>query len=337
MGHKNIIEINGKRYDAVSGKLLDQPSPAHPSKSSKAAPKHLDIQRPPKLSAHGVHTKTTKAQTLMRTAVKRPVHSAPVTPAKEPAIHHYPALDSKRLARAGKFSKSRLVSRFGNPSPSEPAIITAPLEVKHPPTHHEPTNPAHTPSASPAHHSSFNKALENAQSHRQPHPKHPNPVSHRVARRLHLTPHALHIASSGLAVLLLVGFIGLQNVPNLSMRLASARAGVNGSLPGYHPSGFAMNGPVQYRAGQITLSYKSTSDDRTFSVSQSRTDWNNEALIKNFVTINDRPYQAYQQDGRTIYIYDDSNATWLDHGIWYQVSGNANLSSDQLIRLANSI
>lgn len=121
------------------------------------------------------------------------------------------------------------------------------------------------------------------------------------------------------------------------MRIAASRAGFNAAIPSYQPSGFGMKGPIEYGPGQVTLNFKSNSDERNFHVTQRVSSWNSEALLTNFVTTNNKSYQTYQDKGRTIYIYDGSNATWVSNGVWYQIEGKSNLNSDQLIKLANSI
>jgi hypothetical protein len=98
-----------------------------------------------------------------------------------------------------------------------------------------------------------------------------------------------------------------------------------------------LAGPVQYSAGQITISYKSNSDDRNFQLVQRNSDWNSQSLLNNFVTREDEKYLTYQDKGKTIYVYDGNNATWVSGGIWYQVEGKSSLSSDQLLKIASSL
>jgi hypothetical protein len=121
------------------------------------------------------------------------------------------------------------------------------------------------------------------------------------------------------------------------MKVAAARAGFSASMPGYSPSGFAFKGPVQYSAGQVVVSFKSNTDDRNFKLTQQTSSWSSDSLLNNYVAAGGKEYQTYQDRGRTIYIYDGSNATWVNGGVWYQIEGNADLSSDQLVRIASSL
>ncbi len=140
-----------------------------------------------------------------------------------------------------------------------------------------------------------------------------------------------------LAALLIAGFIAYQNMPNLAMRVAAARAGFPATMPSYQPAGFALDGAIQYYPGQITVNFKSDSDNRIFSVTQKPSKWTSETLLDRVVAIDSRPYQTFQDKGKIIYIYDGSNATWVSGGIWYEIAGNSSLTSDQLLRIASSL
>jgi hypothetical protein len=173
------------------------------------------------------------------------------------------------------------------------------------------------------------KGLQDANSHLQ------KPVkSHRkTSKRKRL----MSLTAASLAMVLLAGFFAFQNVPNLTMRYAAARAGVRASLPGYQPSGFAFNDHIQYSPGAITISFKSNTDDRTFNITQKSSNWNSEALKNNYVATTGDSVQTYEDKGRTIYLYGDSNATWVNGGVWYNIEGASRLSSDQLIKIATSM
>jgi hypothetical protein len=121
------------------------------------------------------------------------------------------------------------------------------------------------------------------------------------------------------------------------MRIAAARAGFDASMPAYKPAGFSFKGPINYSAGQVVVSFNSNTDDRQYSVKQQESSWNSDALLSNFVVANNSQYQTYIDRGRTLYIYDGSNATWVDNGVWYQVEGPSDMTTDQLVRIAASI
>jgi hypothetical protein len=344
----NIIEVNGKRYDALTGRLVEGGAPQPRTgvvldgiakKQAVSAPVHRNPSSAH--TAHKVHQKTEKSKTLMRSAVHKPaaVKRAIVLdgvqksqPRQAPKAAGHPAAQARR---ASEIPKSRLISKFGHqiPQPVKPKFDVLPVQA--PP---EPQPTAKDTMFQSLHHAvnPFQHALEHATSHTQPKAKKLR-THHKLARKMGVKPRVVSAGAAALSVLLIGGFFAYQNVPNLAMRVAAAKAGVNGSLPSYQPSGFAIKGPIQLASGQVTVSYRSNSDDRAFKVTQRASEWNSDALLKNYVAVDNRPYQTYQDEDKTIYMYDGGNATWIERGVWYQIEGKKALSSDQLLRMAKSL
>jgi hypothetical protein len=374
---KSVVELNGKKYDAVTGKELapatpktSQPTVSHVKhkgtnmdgfvRAPQAQTIHPATAHHPKPKAtapkqHSPHHAARKPQgtkTLMRHVVAKPHKVSAVISGISATIDSttvsVPAeTRQKRLKQAATISKSPLISRFG----SVAAKPTVTKKVEHVPVtpappHHAPKlttsqpMPAHkpvaqkrTPSAADAH---IAKALEQATSHTKPQLA-KQKRRHKAAHKLGVSSKFISTAAASLAVLLLVGFFAYQNVPNISVRMAASKAGFDAKLPGYQPTGFAMNGPVQAGPGVVTLNFASNSDDRAFQISQRPSSWNSESLLSNFVETKTQPYQKYQEAGKTIYLYDNSSATWVSGGVWYQIEGDSSLSSDQLLRIASSL
>lgn len=350
----NTIVINGKHYDAKTGRLVSVASKANHSKKPAPIKQNgtaLDgfsrRTSSPVPTAHTVHAKTEKSKTLRRDAVRKPsvpkVH-AKTTPAHKTSPHTQAsrqhgatAKDHERAERAATVPKSSLISRFGASvplhKPTHKTIAHVPVaQAPSITTHSAP--PISVPLGLP---NPFDNALQNATSHEQPLRNHKTSKRHKIAKALRISPRGVSLGSFVLAGLLLGGFFVYQNIPNLAMRVAAARSGVSAALPGYKPGGFAMAGPITYSPGKISISYRSTTDERAYQVTQSRSEWDNETLLDKFVSADRRIYQTYQDKGKTIYIYNGSNATWVDNGVWYQVEGASSLNSDQLLRIANSL
>lgn len=350
MSKTHTVEINGKRYDALSGKILtgnDKPKPVTTQipgthidgfslkHRSKPSPQAAHPQRQTAHVSPKVHHKADRSHTLMRSAVAKPAVHRPKSPAATPMVIPHTLTEQQRLERAKQSKKNPQVSRFGIQLQPLKKLSQI-LSVKEPPQE-EPLILSHaalpvgTSIVSP-----FDTALHNASSHTQPKLKKPH-IRARAAKRLRVSTKILNAGVASLTVLILGSYIAYQNVPNFSMRIAATRAGVHASLPGYQPSGFSLRGPIEAQPGQITLTYLSNSDNRQFTISQHNSSWTNESLVENYVAINQRPYQTYQASDKTIYMYDGNNATWVNNGIWYKVEGNSSLNSDQLLRLANSL
>lgn len=335
------IELNGKRYDASSGQILKQVTP-NPKTSKKHVSEntHLDgihmksrsSHHSPKKAAHS-HHKTERSHTLMRAVVKKPAESPKESFTRVQRPKSRSGHDAARIQHALEIPKSPKISKFGLPR-TKVRTVTKVLPVKEPPVS-EPTvlyrSYASTLAVNP-----FSKAIESATAHTLPKLKKPS-LKSKTARRLKVSTKIVNLAASSLVVVVLGGFIAYQNIPNLSLRVAAAKAGVTARLPGYQPSGFSLRGPIQANAGQVTLTYRSNTDDRKFDVTQRSSAWDNQSLIKNHVAVKQRPYQTLQSENKTIYMYDGGKATWVDRGVWFQIDGGSVLNSDQLLRIAASL
>lgn len=329
---KQIIEINGKRYDAQTGKLIAQKSnrPASVSHAKATEGVALDgfvrpvrsSSKPPRDKKH-LHSKLSRApqksKTLMRPAVKKP--SAKTKKVETPR-EVKPKLSEphpQRLHRAKNTPKSHRVSRFGRKHlvPAQVVKKSAPMKV-----------------AAPSHNvvqrttEQFEKAMQEATSHLE------NFVPDSKS------PRKKRFTFAGLAVLsvLVLGFFAWQLMPTVKVKYAGTRAGFSAQAPGYSPAGYGLSGNVQSSSGEVTLSYDSRIDDKSYQIKQTPSNWTSQSLITNFVVPTyGSNHQVYESGGKTIYISDNSNATWVDGGIWYQLSGNAPLTSDQLQRIVNSL
>lgn len=350
--HPSTIELNGVHYDALSGKPLATSRQESVGVASENLPRANRLSHPPAPSKR-VHKATEPSHTLMRHAVKRPgarvlnsTKNTPATTTKPTVTPHSPNKD-KRSERANMVHQNSLVSRFGDvlntpikmptyngPMPFGITKRVGPLEVMPEPEHHHVRQGTLTPKDSRTR--LLQKGLSAASNH-QPVKSGRTKLRHRAANRLGVSPRLIAVAAGGLATLLLGAFVAYQNVPNLAVRYASIKAGFHASLPGYKPAGFAINDNIQYSPGQITISFKANADEREYTITQKKTDWNSNDLHDNYVASAGSSGEFNDSDGRKIYLYGESNATWVDDGVWYNISGNSSLNTDQLIKISGSL
>ncbi len=368
----NTVTFNGRLYDSRTGQPLDSHSSLRPHQPStpqkprvidgitrKAASATPSVVRPtairtPQASASGaaaslpahakaasarsVHQRTTKPKTLMRTSVKKPtaskIHSLNSTLQTESSLHAptlVPISQHTSVTHPIQVTKSKLISRFHT---SEPSPVTkkhsGQLAVRPEPAITD--SPVYAPPKTPlsAANQMFETAMHKADSHRQsalpPSKHHKLGVGHKIRNLGALTA----------ASVLIIGFIVIHNTPNFSMKLASNRADVQGSLPAYHLSGFSMQSPA-YKKGEIVLNFHSNNrDNRDFSVTQKNATWSSQDLEQQFFQTQDSSYQRFDQNGKTIYIYGDNDATWVKNGVWYTLNGGAQLTTDQVLKFAAS-
>lgn len=379
----NILELNGKRYNATTGELLNghqtgprsidgfaparaagpvktpaASRPLAPTVATTSAPKVKPIADVTRASGgHLQHHKPAGSQTLMRHAVHKPQPSVKrhLKPqqrtdvlVKQPSITVAPKLssyqlDPRRVAHAKQVPRSPEVRRY---AVDRAALVPQPVPVTIPAQ--TPTQPAVRPvyadasaqalrqPLTPKAHSDdiFAQALARANSHEQ------QPLTRRQTkirrRKSFFGGRALSIGATTCAVLLLVGFFAWQEKALITMKYAASKSGVAATMPAYQPSGFHAS-KFSYSPGLVAVNFTDHKSGDSFALIEKSTSWDSSALRDSFVATRSRTYQTIDAAGRTIFTYGNNNATWVDHGVWYQVNTQGSLTTNQLVNLAISM
>lgn len=386
----NVLEFNGKRYDAVTGAYLGKSHvvPAHirasfaqgkaidgfvrqQTKKPAATPKVTEAATPPnaktgvqqiksrivvRSSKNETHAQANhlrahrpeRSKTLMRRSIKKPQFTmktaiskahAPAEIAAKPASalarkHSVYSVDVSRQARAERTHKHPAIQHFNTAvhsvSAQVPVIAVqpAPLQL------HTQEQPRPQPVAPPVRHHGhnhndiFEKAMARATSHLEPEHK----VRTRRSRKRRLA-NALAVTA---AFLVIGGFVGYLNLPGIEMRVASIQAGFEASLPTHVPTGYSLAGKVERSGDTISVSFRSGASQ--YRITQQPSNWNSQTLLDDTLALDGR-HQTVQKNGQTIYIYQDggTNAVWVNGGIRYDLTGNAELSQDEVIAIATSM
>lgn len=353
--YKNTIELNGKVYDARSGKIISDIKKTENSHNQVHVGKVVDgfVRPAPKKEAKTVvkvnvsseskptpthnsanHTKrlAQKSHTLIRTSVKKPDVKSNTKTVRPKFIAKTSHADAVRITKAQTTAKSPLITKFGKTSLSGTVHKTsANLPVVSPPSNFGNVSKAMTSELE-----KFEQSIKNATSHLE---KFENDMLKKVPflKRVGFKNQALNLATMSLAVLLLGGFFAYQNSAYLSMKFAANKAGIAAKFPKYTPAGFGVSRNVHASDGKVTVSFRSHTDERNYILTEQASDWNSSSLLASYVSKRcDSCYQSWDNQDKTIYTYD-SNATWVDGGIWYTIEGNSNLTTDQLQNIANSL
>jgi hypothetical protein len=327
------ITINGRLYDALSGQPLQKSKTATKVATAVAPPptgQVNDIARtrpartlhePP---AHAIHGKPQKATTLNRQALKRPENATKALP-----------------MGTTTHQRSPLINRFG------PAVVN-PIPQAYQSKAAQPKATVH-PNTTPLHPSVMAAMQQRAAGSEQPKNSkelkemlirerlaqvgnEPAKKTNIFARR----PRLASILVSSLSLLILGGYFTYINLANISMRVAANNAGINASFPGYKPDGYNVNGPITYAPGEVTISYKSNTDNSNFALTQKTSNWDSQGVLDNYVRKQTSTYLTFQQRGVTVYTFNNK-AAWTNGGLLYTIDGEANLSSDQILKLATSL
>ncbi len=146
------------------------------------------------------------------------------------------------------------------------------------------------------------------------------------------------IALTIVALFLVGAYVWQVNYPGLAFKIASAKAGISASLPGYVPSGWKMLGDIQTNPGTVSYTLGNSDSSKKVAITQTKTDWDSQALAENYVAPKAENYLALQAQGLTIYVYGHNQASWVNKGTWYRIeSPEQSLSQDQLIKMATSL
>lgn len=326
--NRKTVTINGTVYDARTGMPIESETSTATDRQKESIAQTTKNPTP----SHVVHQRPQKSHTLNRRIVKNkvPVSSTPIKPqrvkqqniTKSPSITKFaphPADITQRPALAP-------VPEPVTPPQPHPAVAKAQKEMMRAEQAKKPAAPK------PAHiikKEAEAEALQNAPRHSQNHQQFKQP-RHGLSR-------FMSVGSAMVALLLLAGYFTYLNMPNLSVRVAAAQAGVDASYPEYRPDGYSLAGAIGYTQGEVSMKFASNGGPQNFTLSQKKSSWDSSAVLDNYVKekAGDN-YITYSERGLTIYTYG-SNAAWVNNGVLYTIDGDAPLSSDQIRRIATSM
>lgn len=139
-------------------------------------------------------------------------------------------------------------------------------------------------------------------------------------------------------ILLLVGlsYVAYLYLPSLSVKIASAQAGINAKYPKYKPDGYKIDGPVVYNDKEVTINFKATAGENKYSIKQIKSSWDSSALREKIEKESNGNFGTTSINGLTIYTYDHTSM-WVSGGILFTIVGDADLLSDQIHRIAVSL
>lgn len=352
-----------KRIRPTRVHSLKKPGVRQPEKS-KTLMRHV-VKKP------SVHKKPTIKTTVPSEMMARPKSTLAKPLEKKLSVSQVNPL---RLGRAQRIPKSQHIHRFSRERPTQSAAAAVPtvtpyatlsaslrpdLERSKPyatqtaqrpyaytgsrpatarPTHTKSAMPqgaaantvpaAKTAAATPKPHADiFEAALAHATSHEQ---KPIQPRKHTLRRKRFVSL----MAGLG-AFLLIAGFIAYLNKPAIELRVASMRAGFHAQMPSYKPTGYALEGSVQTNEDMVAMEFRS--GENSYRITQKASDWNSSTLLDQTAAERGVPTRTIQSKGRTIYIYNDSSATWVNGGVHYEITGNSTMGPGELVSLATSL
>jgi hypothetical protein len=335
MRGKATIVINGRHYDAATGLMAERgavqaprrhvgndmaefekpvakfASPIHKPeeiKNEKSSRKHT--------TATAVHGSPQRSQTLVRSAVKKPASAHQVEHKRE-HIH---------------VTKSPHITKFAkHPQPIQKRVEHQVAQIETPQVHHKAVGAQHTMPTKQISSRAIKEHLVNEQLEKAQ-PRHEEYEPRRSKGRF------TSLATASLALVLLGGYLTYINMPSLSIRVAAVQAGIEATLPEYHPDGYRFNGPASYAQGEVDMTFSANAGPQSYSIVQKASDWDSQAVLDNYVMKESNgEYNIRSTQGLTVYTFG-TKAAWVNDGILHVIDyNNAPLSYSQIERIAASM
>ena len=315
MTKTDTINIDGQQYDAATGLPV----------SSTSVSSSVKVHTPARhVAPASIHSGPQHSVTLRRNSLKKPI-PAKHTIAGRSQVKHMD-IARPRHSSVSRFAPHPAGALHPTPKSFDVGPVTHPHVAKaHALSQAKQQGLTRTITASQIKDEAVKNAVKNT--HKQP------PLKNRFKSRQRIVA----VLSTVLAVVILGGYITYLNMPSLSVRVAAAQAGIDANYPNYRPDGYALNGPVSYSEGKVAMNFKANGGNQDFTLSQSKSSWDSEALLDNYVTSKaGTDYVPYTERGLTIYTFGD-NAAWVNGGILYTIQGDAPLSSSQMREIATSL
>lgn len=334
MSTTQIVQINGRNYDAITGLAVtdDQPAVTLTPRQSLSTP------------SHRIHKTTHRSQTLSRHTLRKPAQKLvrqekEVATSKDTAAQATPTSTTPKSIYVGT-PRSQAISKFAQ----HPRTQKAPRMMQD-------IAPVAHPAAAKAHAVQASKQAQPKQS-AQPKPSQVikneaidkalthAPTKHAATKKAGFFarhPRAFSVGSASLALLLLGGYFTYINLPSLSVRVAAAQAGIEATYPEYKPDGYSLDGPVAYSDGSVSMKFAANGGPQSFTIMQAESSYDSQAVLNNYVKPRaGENYMPFTQSGLTIYAYG-GDAAWVNGGILYTIDGDAPLSNDQIRRIAQGM
>ena len=341
MASKNYVIINGRAYNTITGMVMDDIDvketeikkeqsisrrgtsvsnihAAHVQKSSTLNRRHVKMPQRTPLAA-----KPQKARVDVKQHVAVKKFSTPIVskPAPQKIAINRPAethpvtrrAQQRPLSVNTKLRKERQPLTMNN----NPLVAVAPQKIE---------KPIVAKTSKQLKNEAIEKALSN------------EIISNKKARRRQKkggTLRWLNTFSVGFAVMLLGGYLTYLSMPNISIKMAAVQSGIDAKYPGYKPDGYALNGPIKFKSGEVSMKYAYADGSSGYTITQQKSGWNSSA-VKEFFSEKHKNPNTTMIDGLTIYS-GGKEAAWVNGGILYQISGDANLSSSQIEKIATSL
>lgn len=356
----SIVDINGQRYDAITGQLIGamkkaaaqikRPGVGFNLDGFTKKPNHLKLRT--KRSIINIQRKPEHSKTLMRAVVKKPTNKIQKT---ELLKNRNLSPDYARAFRAKITPKNDKVRKFGLLSSKQHSavdghgknhrvaeVITRKVAPKVKVSAGTIVSPSSVNPAELSSHQQLERlldyALHRADAHKQA-------LKHSSKKPW----HRVKVLPKWLSIIIVVGLFGgigglivWKNVPAVPLKVAASRAHIDAAMPSYTPAGYNYAGHIEVKAGVIIIPYKdSTKAAKSYTVTQKASNMDSASLGSEVLPKN-APTQTLDSSGRApVYSYTDDNnsvSTCVGGGVQTTVSSSStDIDTNEMNKVASSL
>ena len=371
----HTLSLNGNKYDALSGKELDESGKPVKTKYKKPsqfidgffgtkAGTNQKGKKPVLLSLIGKDTpaghavapnitrSTDRSKTLMRSVVEKPAAEKFKQQAR--ATKKYldrsvargitataPARASM-VEHANTIKKSEFINKFNEmtaPASTvepDPSIVQTSVNSE---VHLKNLDHLSQIESNPAEAALVDADANKSNSKLSPTNTKPN-FYVRTAQKLRMSTRAFTTALIILGLIITSMILIYIFSSDIRMFAADNRTGIQGTLPSYTAKGYKLK-TIQYQAigagSNIVITYKANTGNGSYQIAEQYTTWDNQALLNTVVTPDsNNNYHPFDVAGRTVYLYN-SSAAWVGSNVYYNLTAhNATLSPNEVSKIVSS-
>lgn len=146
----------------------------------------------------------------------------------------------------------------------------------------------------------------------------------------------LAFATSAACVAVLGYFVHI-NMPDISVRVAAMQTGIEATYPNYIPRDYQLGSVATDQDNRVIMEFTGP-EGAKFKLTEEKSSWDSNALLNNFVKTNwGIDYTVVREQGITIYISNDADASWVNGGLLYTLDSDSQLTKKQIKNIVTSL
>lgn len=133
-----------------------------------------------------------------------------------------------------------------------------------------------------------------------------------------------------------VGYLTYTNLPEISSWISEIQSGMTVETPSYIADGYSPKGLAYFDGKNVNFEYKKNNSN--YKIQQTQSDWDSSALLQNYVNQKwSEDYSTTYSNGLTIYSNHRGESVWVNNGKLYRVEASDKISDDEIRKIATSL